>query len=603
MGKGTIISGGTGGQYQVAVNYDRTQYDKLIQALDDNIVLITETITGLTPGTTEYNTAILQRTALELRKSELEGNMPDDETVAAWCADLTEDLTGIVTTVEIPGESTVIQIAPGFEGGAEYVPDTSGQLVPTVAQGAAQAFYNLAMLPGWQKWKPTYRYGTISDIDTGVNTCTVTLEDYRSSQQSLVINQSGTLSDVPIEYMSCGGAAFTDGDIVLVQFVGQDWSNPKVIGFKDNPKPCGEYLLIHCWDTTGDVYVGGYDIDDRFNLYYVFDFDLMDAAVDIPADDTGTKFLTFPCNQEDIIYWLSTTEESTPHVDLTRKGSSLRYTDTDPEYIEMGGETFVNSQILVESGGIIPFDANLYYGDIYNRSGVTNNRDFTWTVDQTLYVGYDGGDIAPRLTRESFTVGHNGSSGGCGYDFTQTWEDTFTLKTPYLDRDILTTSYDLSFVGTGGTESFTSCGLDASVTTHAMGITWWVIQDPSFVAYKLSNKNSTVILNYVSWNTMSVTPIPPYEKNDMCAQIASKCNDADTPIVYFESDTWQDFLDVRVAYNSGGLADLDYSTMIESPKLKEYVRSIYDKYRTNGYPSTAVLGPTKRVGWEFSTRR
>ncbi len=37
MGKGTIISGGTDGQYQVKINYDRTAYDAQIENLENLI--------------------------------------------------------------------------------------------------------------------------------------------------------------------------------------------------------------------------------------------------------------------------------------------------------------------------------------------------------------------------------------------------------------------------------------------------------------------------------------------------------------------------------------------------------------------------------------
>jgi len=51
------------------------------------------------------------------------------------------------------------------------------------------------------------------------------------------------LEAVTIEYMTCNAAAFADGDAVLVGFTDQDWMQPKVIGFKDNPNACGVELL------------------------------------------------------------------------------------------------------------------------------------------------------------------------------------------------------------------------------------------------------------------------------------------------------------------------------------------------------------------------
>ena len=46
------------------------------------------------------------------------------------------------------------------------------------------------------------------------------------------------LAGVSIEYMNCHAAAFADGDEVIVEFTDQDFSQPKVIGFKENPENC-----------------------------------------------------------------------------------------------------------------------------------------------------------------------------------------------------------------------------------------------------------------------------------------------------------------------------------------------------------------------------
>ena len=53
---------------------------------------------------------------------------------------------------------------------------------------AAQAFWNAAVLPGWQRWMPTYRIGTISDIDYDADTASVELDDATSTAQDLPIN-------------------------------------------------------------------------------------------------------------------------------------------------------------------------------------------------------------------------------------------------------------------------------------------------------------------------------------------------------------------------------------------------------------------------------
>jgi len=53
------------------------------------------------------------------------------------------------------------------------------------------------MKPGWQKWMPTFRFGTITSLDTDNNTCSVSLEGASNSDTGLGVNQSGTLSGVP----------------------------------------------------------------------------------------------------------------------------------------------------------------------------------------------------------------------------------------------------------------------------------------------------------------------------------------------------------------------------------------------------------------------
>jgi hypothetical protein len=234
MGKGTIISGGTDGQYQVSVVYntDRAQAEKAA-----NLAKIANLEIQIAEETDDQKLNILKLQKLSLEKrNEILDNIPESETISAWCADLTEDLTGDVGLIEVPGEAVAFNIQPGHEDNAVYDSARDGQLFPTMAMTPAAAFYNLAMLPGWQKWKPTYRYGTITAISG--DTADVTLDAATSTQQNLGVNQESTLTGVPVEYMSCNGAAFEVGDEVLVKFTSQDWGSPVVVGFKDNPVAC-----------------------------------------------------------------------------------------------------------------------------------------------------------------------------------------------------------------------------------------------------------------------------------------------------------------------------------------------------------------------------
>lgn len=158
--------------------------------------------------------------------------------LSTWCADYTADAAGEVSTVEAPGEfgpaGTVLVIAP------QDVPPTlpAGAIVSREVQTGAQAYLNAALLPGWQKHMPTYRAGVITSLNRDADTARVALEEDRSSAQNLRINQSDSLSDVPVRYMTCNASAFEVGDRVIVEFQQQDWTKPVVIGFVERPRPC-----------------------------------------------------------------------------------------------------------------------------------------------------------------------------------------------------------------------------------------------------------------------------------------------------------------------------------------------------------------------------
>lgn len=163
------------------------------------------------------------------------------ETRSAWCADLTEDAAGDVATLEIPGEDALVLIKPGAPGPSP----SDGRLTAREVQAPEQVFFNAAILPGWQKFYPTFRRGTITALDEEADTASVALDAESSSAQGLPINQADTLDGVPVQYMSCNAGAFEVGDRCVVAFDGQDWSSPRVIGFESNPRPCG-FVARYC---------------------------------------------------------------------------------------------------------------------------------------------------------------------------------------------------------------------------------------------------------------------------------------------------------------------------------------------------------------------
>lgn len=168
----------------------------------------------------------------------------------AWCVDLTDDLSGEVATIEVPGERKQVFIRPGYTDEAVHSPSRDGQLQPVYSSTPASAFYNAGLLPGWQKWMPQYRTGTITFISEDKSTCTVSLDTEESTAQNLDVNKEVTLTNVTFSYMSCNGGAFSINDSVVVEFPNRNWNTVRVIGFTDNPKACALKLKVTRDDGT-----------------------------------------------------------------------------------------------------------------------------------------------------------------------------------------------------------------------------------------------------------------------------------------------------------------------------------------------------------------
>lgn len=297
MGKATIVGGGTDGLYTVKLDYGKAQKDAAIARINARLVkLVTEMSDATTKLSTQQsiedaqkakvNLAIsafvtasktiprneanvakaLQdhgkeaaklieekgktgplRLALQILKDEDAGLRKElarwqatavEEVRSAWCADLTEDATGSVATIDVPGESKTILIAPSAPAPAAK----DGQLVAREVQTAAQVFWNAAVLPGWQRHMPTSRFGVITDMNPD-DTAHVDLDEAKSSatggkRDGLAINKLTRLTSVPIKYMDCDAAVFAVGDHVVVLFEDGDWAKPKIVGFASNPKAC-----------------------------------------------------------------------------------------------------------------------------------------------------------------------------------------------------------------------------------------------------------------------------------------------------------------------------------------------------------------------------
>lgn len=206
------------------------------------------------------------------------------ETRDAWCVDYTTDgaPSSTVATVDVPGESSLLLLAPGCR------PPTAadGQLRAREMMSPEQVFFNSAILPGWQIDKPTYRRGTIAALDVAANTATVDLDEALSSAQRLDINRVTRLENVPVEYMVCNAYAFEVSDRCVVQFVGQSWDSPKVIGFVDNPRPCN-------WTCIGNSGPNVYHVGFMSRRASLFD-QLLADTIDVQARWDGGAWTSIP---------------------------------------------------------------------------------------------------------------------------------------------------------------------------------------------------------------------------------------------------------------------------------------------------------------------
>lgn len=173
---------------------------------------------------------------------------------------------------EMQSEKTQISTAINTQSGvyAPVVNQYTRSFQPTQSSTPEATYFNISLLPGVQKWRPTYRLGTITTI-TG-DKCNLVLDEAISSQQKLNINQYETLSDVPIKYGDCHGSIFEVGDNVVIQYADRDRLSPVVIGFQDHPKQCGILRVIEKsqLDTSADTYYKTLDKRHR-GVYYTND--------------------------------------------------------------------------------------------------------------------------------------------------------------------------------------------------------------------------------------------------------------------------------------------------------------------------------------------
>lgn len=265
MGKAEILSEIGKGRYTIRVVVDHSDTEMIIEiyqrALENVEKMIADEEAKEKPS--EHLIKHFESRRLNLTIEIYRYQSMIDETIIlnAWCADMTENLTGIVGTIEPATElKNGINIQPGENDNHIYNERRDGILKPFVCLDLYQSMLNYMLIPGIQKHRPTYRYGTISNIEKDNDTCDINIDETKSIIQNIDVNFKSNYQSVPIEYMDCNSQVFENGDRVIIKFDHFDRYNPIVIGFVDNPKPCSVYIKLNT--------INGYPLSS-YTGYYV----------------------------------------------------------------------------------------------------------------------------------------------------------------------------------------------------------------------------------------------------------------------------------------------------------------------------------------------
>lgn len=190
------------------------------------------------------------------------------DTVYAWACSFVDDLEPgeVVTTAEVPGWLDETETARTTTMGVRNDP---GGIIPSYyvdylersinviglasvnrgnlrfsdSMSDAVVFVNAALEPGHLKWKPQWRYGTVTARTQGL--CSVTLDSVQAryldgSEVAMSLDETLALEDVPISFLtSYCWSLITVGAEVLIEFTDQDRTQPRIIGWRREPLPCG----------------------------------------------------------------------------------------------------------------------------------------------------------------------------------------------------------------------------------------------------------------------------------------------------------------------------------------------------------------------------
>lgn len=443
MGKAIINSNLGEGQYNVTLKYGKGRIDALIAKLTLEIADLTQRLIAVEPRLTAanevlqtaadaadavvatlkfpltkemqsawktaqadlltaqkgYQLVLSEKQYLQLRKVNREERLTTfqgittEVTLDAWCADYTDNMAaGTVGTIEVGRTAQAAPIIYPGNGAAEaaYSATRDGEIVPTLGTTAASALHSYALIPGADKWKPRYRTGVIATID-GDN-CTVTLDALVETPKNLSVNQTATVA-ATIQYMSCNGLVFGEGDAVVVAFTEQNWANPKVIGFVREPKQCESLQIFIRYVTDYGLYT-----TTDWRMLTVNPSTLDEISLVTRSSISGRRGIAYyPWLKNGICYFLSTTNS---------EGEG----ETPKAYQVFGGAGFAGGLDHVPTSPFINFTyypgrttAVVANGSVIRTSVVVSDVNVPELIGaQQDYLRIADHDAAGNLIRKSY---------------------------------------------------------------------------------------------------------------------------------------------------------------------------------------------------------
>lgn len=374
MGKGVVVENiNNKGLYNVDIIYNTTKFDKLIQEMQQKLLVIqTQSIPDSTTarndqiivkgtassdldiaianlsafpfGSPGYEAALqnvkdktriyniesltlsnlesvlvalnVEETGLRVEINYIGSKKVETKKLAAWSLDynIAYPLGTEVGTIEIPGEikGNEVWIKPGgvSGNGSVYSSVVDGQITQGWGMHSSEVFFALAITPGWQRWRPQFRIGTIIFKDVVLDKVQVSFNQAENSNSEGfygIPEGSLTLIDVSCDYMGSGCGIFEVGDKVIVKFdpasdadILAHTYTGKVVGFRENPKPLGIRMTLNKWlDGTP------YDLPlSPFIYFKIFN----SSNVDVTSDFSWT--FVDPGGGADTYYQLSPTNLS-----------------------------------------------------------------------------------------------------------------------------------------------------------------------------------------------------------------------------------------------------------------------------------------------------